>query len=56
MLSPLKISADQFLSKAKDLGLLLGTGRVGVIRAVTHMDVSFEEIDQAIQIIEKIIS
>ena len=56
MLSPLKISADQFLSKAKDLGLLLGTGRVGVIRAVTHMDVSFEEIDQAIEIIEKIIS
>ena len=56
MISPLKISADQFLSKTKDLGLLLGTGKVGVIRAVTHMDVSFEEIDQAVQIIEKIIS
>jgi threonine aldolase len=56
MLSPLKISADQFLLKTKDLGLLLGTGKVGVIRAVTHMDVSFEEIEEAIRIIEKIIS
>jgi len=36
--------------------LLLGTGRVGVIRAVTHMDVSFEDIQAAIEIIEKIIS
>jgi len=56
MLSPKKLSADQFISKAKELGLLLGTGKVGVIRAVTHMDVSFEEIEQAVKIVEKIIS
>jgi threonine aldolase len=34
---------------------LLGTGKVGVIRAVTHMDVSTEDIHQAVKIIEKII-
>lgn len=56
MLSPVKISVEQFLMKSKEFGLFLGTGKVGVIRAVTHMDVSFEEIEEAVRIIEKVIS
>ena len=56
MLSPKKLSVEDFLNKCKENGLYLGTGKVGVIRAVTHMDVSFEDIEQAIQIIEEIVS
>lgn len=54
MFTPSKMSVENFLAKAKDAGVLLGTGKVGVIRAVTHMDVSMEEIDQATKVIEKI--
>ena len=54
MFIPSKMSVENFLAKAKDAGVLLGTGKVGVIRAVTHMDVSTEEIDQATKVIEKI--
>jgi len=49
------ISSDVFLSKCKENGLLLGTGKVGVIRAVTHLDVSFEDIQQAVNRIEQIV-
>jgi threonine aldolase len=56
MLTPLKLTVDEFLMKSKDSGLFLGTGKVGVIRAVTHMDVSMDEIEEAIKIIEKIMS
>ncbi|MBI5731527.1 MAG: aminotransferase class I/II-fold pyridoxal phosphate-dependent enzyme [Ignavibacteriales bacterium] len=56
MLSPKKLSVEDFLTKCRENGLYLGTGKIGIIRAVTHMDVSFEDIELAIQIIEKIIS
>ena len=48
-------NVDEFLTKCKENSLLLGTGKVGVIRAVTHMDVSTDEILQAVKIIEKIV-
>ncbi|MFA7228215.1 MAG: GntG family PLP-dependent aldolase [Melioribacteraceae bacterium] len=50
------LSVEEFLKKSGDNGLLLGTGKVGVIRAVTHMDVSQEEIEEAVRIVEKILS
>lgn len=56
MFSPTSISVEEFLLKCKEKGLLLGTGKVGVIRAVTHMDVSFEQIYESIKIIEEIMS
>lgn len=56
MFSVKNISVDDFLSKCKENGLLLGTGKVGIIRAVTHMDVSIEQINEAAKIIEKIVS
>ncbi len=56
MFTPSKMSVENFLAKAKDAGVLLGTGKVGVIRAVTHMDVSAEEINEASRIFEQIMS
>jgi threonine aldolase len=49
------IPVDDFLNKCKENGLLLSTGKVGVIRAVTHMDVSFTNIKSAVEIINKIV-
>ncbi|MGK9476502.1 threonine aldolase family protein [Melioribacter sp. OK-6-Me] len=54
MFSPLRLSAEDFILKCKEKGLLLGTGKVGIIRAVTHMDVDGEEILEAAKIIEQI--
>ncbi len=56
MFSVKNISVENFLLKCKENGLLLGTGKVGVIRAVTHMDVSIEQINEAVKIIEEIVS
>lgn len=55
MFSLKNISVDDFLTKCNENNLLLGTGKVGVIRAVTHMDVTFEQIENALKIIEKIV-
>ena len=56
MFSVVKLKVEDFLKKCGENGLLLGTGKVGIIRAVTHMDVSFEEINHAAKIIEKIVA
>jgi threonine aldolase len=53
MFSITKMDVDSFLKQCFDKGLLLSTGKVGVIRAVTHMDVSMEEINTAAGIIEQ---
>ncbi len=51
---PLKSSVEEILSKAKEKGLLLSVGTVGSLRAVTHMDVSFEEIEKAKNILSEL--
>ncbi len=48
---PLKHTVDETLNLAKEKGLLLSVGTVGYLRAVTHMDVSFEDIEKAKQIL-----
>jgi threonine aldolase len=53
MFSITKMDVDSFLKQCFDKGLLLSTGKVGVIRAVTHMDVSMEEIKTTAKIIEQ---
>lgn len=55
MFTPQNINVDEFLKKCSANGLLLGTGKIGVIRAVTHMDASFEDIDGAAKIIAGIL-
>ena len=49
---PVKKSVDEILKTAQEKGLLLSVGGVGTLRAVTHMDVSFNDIEQAIQILK----
>ena len=56
MFKPINMSADVLLSKCKENGLIIGTGKVGVIRAVTHMDVSMDEIKEAVKIVERLVS
>ncbi|KAF0153013.1 MAG: aromatic amino acid beta-eliminating lyase/threonine aldolase [Ignavibacteria bacterium] len=56
MFIPKHISIEVFQKKCKETGLLLGIGKVGEIRAVTHMNVSFEEISEAVNIIAKVLS
>jgi threonine aldolase len=56
MFTPANLSVGSFLSRCREEGLLLGTGKVGIIRAVTHMDVSADEIEETCSIIEKIVA
>ena len=56
MFSPVKLSVEDALSKIKAKGLLLSEGASGSIRIVTHMDVSFEEIEKACKILEEVLS
>ncbi len=50
----LNIPVEEILAKAKEKGLLLSVGTVGSLRAVTHMDVSFEEIEKAKDILSEL--
>lgn len=54
--SPVKFTVDEVLEKCKSKGLLLSVGKVGTLRAVTHMDVSFEEIEKSCEILTEIFS
>ena len=46
----------EIISKAKANGLLISDGKPGFIRAVTHLDISFENIENAVSIINKIVN
>jgi threonine aldolase len=56
MFTPTIITTIEFQKRAMEKGLLLGSGKIGEIRAVTHMDVSLQEIEQAAKIISNILS
>ena len=51
---PKNISVEESLKKCEKNGLLLSVGQVGTLRAVTHMDISFDEIKKACDIISKV--
>ncbi len=51
---PLSMTVDEALKKCKEKGLLLSVGTVGSLRAVTHLDFSFEDIEKATKIIEEV--
>ena len=53
---PIKHSPEDVIEKCEKLGLLISTGRVGWIRAVTHLDVNSEHIKTAGEIISKILN
>jgi len=54
MFKPKSITVEDVLQKCKEKGLLLGPGGVGVIRAVTHLDISFEDIESTKQILSEV--
>lgn len=51
---PLKTTTDEAINKCKAKGLLLSGGKINTLRAVTHLDVSFEEVYAAIKILEEV--
>lgn len=55
MFSVKNMKTEEFLLRCKENGLLLGTGKVGIIRAVTHMDVTIKDIETASKIISNIV-
>jgi threonine aldolase len=52
---PLKISVSGAIAKFKEKGLLLSIGTIDSLRAVTHMDISFPEIEKAIIIMKQVL-
>jgi threonine aldolase len=53
---PLKITVEDALKRCKAEGLLVSVGKVDSLRSITHLDVSFEEINKAIEILNKVFS
>ncbi len=54
MFKPLNISVEKAISECGSKGLLVTPGSVGYLRAVTHLDVSFEDIEKAKQIVREV--
>jgi len=54
MFTPKNISVDDSIVKCEEKGLRFGPGGYGRIRAVTHMDVSFEDIERTSEILKLI--
>lgn len=52
--APKTMSLEDALARTKEKGLLLSEGTIGSMRAVTHMDVSFEEIEKACAILKEV--
>lgn len=51
---PLNISVEEALRKCKEKGLLLSVGKIDSLRAIAHLDVSFEEIEKTKKIFEDV--
>ena len=47
MFKPLKLSVEESREKCKEKGLMVSLGSLGYLRAVTHLDISFEDIEKA---------
>lgn len=52
----LKMQVPEAVQKCQEKGLLLSIGKVGSLRAVTHLDISFEDTQRAINIIQEVFS
>jgi threonine aldolase len=51
---PLKLSVEKAIEECKKRGLLISVGKVDSLRAIAHLDVSFEDIKKAQQIIREV--
>ena len=47
-------SVNEAIEKCKDEGLLISEGKPGYLRAIMHLDVSFDEIDKARKIMKEV--
>lgn len=54
LFKPLKLNVEEGIKRCRDEGLLLSIGKIDLIRAVTHLDVSFDEIIKAADIIDSV--
>ncbi len=52
---PKNLTVEEVLERAEKKGLILSVGQVGYLRAVTHMDVSFADIDKTCEIIRELV-
>jgi len=52
---PLMLGVEEVIERCQQKGLLISTGKVGWIRAVTHLDVNSEQIKRAAEILSKIL-
>ncbi len=51
---PKKISVENAIKACKEKGLLISVGKVDSLRVITHLDVSFDEIEKARKIIREV--
>ncbi len=51
---PAKLSVEQAIEACRNEGVLVSTGRIGSLRAITHLDVSFDEIEKVKSVFEKV--
>jgi len=51
---PKTISVEEGLERCKEKGLLVSVGKINLIRAVTHLDVSFDDVKRAANIIDEV--
>ena len=55
MFKPKFKTCEEVLEETKKMGLLISTGKPGILRIVTHLDVSSKEIEKAIEILQKVL-
>ena len=51
---PLKVSVEKAIEDCRKEGLLISVGKVDSLRAITHLDVSFEETEKACKILREV--
>jgi threonine aldolase len=51
---PKKIAVEKAIEKCKEKGLLISVGKVDSLRAITHLDVSFDDIDKTCKILREV--
>ncbi len=50
-----ELTAEDVIEKCREMGLLISAGKVGWLRAVTHLDVNREQMKKAVEIISKVL-
>lgn len=51
---PLNISVEESIAKCKEKGVLLSVGKVDSLRAITHLDVSFDDIERTEKVFKEV--